>query len=83
MLRVEWEKKWMGDINELKYLTLAMDTFSAELNFFTLPGCLLRRNKKNVILSVMSDYQLFLAFEKGECRNLNDMPKINSYICDI
>ena len=74
-------KKNGWDINELKYLTLAMDTLPEELNFFTLSDCLFRRNKKNVILSVMSDYQLFLAFEKGECINLNDMPKINSYIC--
>ena len=29
----------------------------------------------------MSDYQLFLAFERGDYINLEDLPKITNYIC--
>ena len=29
----------------------------------------------------MSDYQLFLAFERGDYVNLEDLPKITNYIC--
>ena len=29
----------------------------------------------------MSEYQLFLAFERGEYINLDDLPKITNYIC--
>ena len=29
----------------------------------------------------MSEYQLFLAFERGDYINLEDLPKITDYIC--
>ena len=29
----------------------------------------------------MSEYQLFLAFERHECINLEDLPKITNHIC--
>ena len=33
------------------------------------------------MLSTMSEYQLFLAFERGDYINLKDLPSVTNYIC--
>ena len=36
---------------------------------------------KNYYIKHMSEYQLFLAFERGDYINEFDLPKISNYIC--
>ena len=62
------KKKNGWSIDKLKYLTLALDCMPNELNPYLFLHCQAAYldELENIILSTMSEYQLFLDFEKGD-----------------
>ena len=68
----------------MKYLTSAMDCLPNEFNpnlFVSCKAAYLDELKKCYTKHRKSEYQLFLAFGRGEYINLEHLPKITNYIC--
>ena len=86
ILRIEWENSgW--NIEELKYLCLAIDASCDELNPNNFIYCQvafideIKIYLNKIIIKKMDEYLLFEDFENGKYINENDLPKVINYIC--